>query len=72
MEPSPELEAVQEEYLRLAATLWAGAEPLVPKPANWRIVHRRPRYMLGYTPRVNGYSPGTRSRSSNAPTSSGV
>src|SRR3954468_4256472 len=31
----------------------------VPKPANWRIVHRRPRYMLGYTPRVNGYSPGT-------------
>src|SRR3954466_549055 len=31
----------------------------VPNPANWRIVHRRPRYMLGYTPRVNGYSPGT-------------
>src|SRR3954467_10856958 len=31
----------------------------VPKPANWRIVHSRPRYMLGYTPRVNGYSPGT-------------
>src|SRR3954466_6243299 len=30
----------------------------VPKPANCRIVHRRPRYMLGYTPRVNGYSPG--------------
>src|SRR3954466_1892315 len=30
----------------------------VPKPANWRIVHRRPRYMLGYTPRVNGYWPG--------------
>jgi light-independent protochlorophyllide reductase subunit L len=24
MEPSPELEAVQKEYLRLAATLWAG------------------------------------------------
>jgi light-independent protochlorophyllide reductase subunit L len=28
MEPSPELQAVQEEYLRLAAMLWAGAEPL--------------------------------------------
>src|SRR5215207_3893437 len=26
---------------------------------NWRIVHSRPRYMLGYTPRVNGYSPGS-------------
>lgn len=32
MEPSPELEAVQDEYLRLAATLWAGAEPLAPAP----------------------------------------
>jgi len=29
MEPSPELEAVQQEYLRLAAQLWAGTEPLV-------------------------------------------
>jgi light-independent protochlorophyllide reductase subunit L len=29
MEPSPELEAVQNEYLRLAATLWAGTEPLL-------------------------------------------
>ncbi len=28
MEPSPELEAVQNEYMRLAALLWAGAEPL--------------------------------------------
>jgi light-independent protochlorophyllide reductase subunit L len=28
MEPSPELQAVQEEYLRLAAMLWAGVEPL--------------------------------------------
>jgi light-independent protochlorophyllide reductase subunit L len=27
MEPSPELEAVQNEYLRLAASLWAGSEP---------------------------------------------
>ena len=32
MEPSPELEAVQQEYLRLAATLWAGTEPLSAKP----------------------------------------
>jgi light-independent protochlorophyllide reductase subunit L len=32
MEPSPELEAVQAEYLRLAAALWAGAEPLVAAP----------------------------------------
>jgi light-independent protochlorophyllide reductase subunit L len=29
MESSPELEAVQAEYMRLAATLWAGAEPLL-------------------------------------------
>jgi light-independent protochlorophyllide reductase subunit L len=28
MEPSPELHAVQEEYLKLAARLWAGTEPL--------------------------------------------
>ncbi len=28
MEHSPELEAVQNEYLRLAASLWAGATPL--------------------------------------------
>ncbi len=32
MEPSPELGAVQAEYLRLAASLWAGADPLDPKP----------------------------------------
>jgi light-independent protochlorophyllide reductase subunit L len=32
MEPSPELEAVQNEYLRLAASLWAGAEPLTAEP----------------------------------------
>jgi len=28
MDPSPELQAVQDEYLRLAAALWAGVEPL--------------------------------------------
>jgi light-independent protochlorophyllide reductase subunit L len=32
MEPSPELEAVQQEYLRLAAALWAGREPLQGQP----------------------------------------
>jgi len=32
MEPSPELEAVQAEYLRLAAALWTGTDPLVAEP----------------------------------------
>jgi light-independent protochlorophyllide reductase subunit L len=32
MTPTPEIEAVQKEYLRLAANLWAGAEPLDAKP----------------------------------------
>ncbi len=32
MEPSPELEAVQNEYLRLAATLWEGVEPQLAEP----------------------------------------
>ena len=31
IEPSPELEAVQKEYLRLAAALWAGTDPLAPE-----------------------------------------
>jgi light-independent protochlorophyllide reductase subunit L len=31
MEDSPELRAVQEEYLRLAASLWAGTDPLAPQ-----------------------------------------
>ena len=31
----------------------------VPNPANCRIVHSRPRYIDGYTPRVNGGSPGS-------------
>ena len=31
MEASPELEAVQQEYLRLAASLWAGTDPLAPE-----------------------------------------
>ncbi len=30
----------------------------VPKPAYWRMVQKRPRYMVGWIPRVNGYSPG--------------
>jgi light-independent protochlorophyllide reductase subunit L len=32
MDPSPEIEAVQQEYLRLAASLWAGGEPLKAVP----------------------------------------
>jgi light-independent protochlorophyllide reductase subunit L len=32
MESSPEVERVQSEYLRLAAALWAGAEPLSATP----------------------------------------
>jgi len=32
MESTPELEAVKAEYLRLAATLWAGSVELKPKP----------------------------------------
>ncbi|MGA2552984.1 MAG: ferredoxin:protochlorophyllide reductase (ATP-dependent) iron-sulfur ATP-binding protein [Burkholderiaceae bacterium] len=32
MESTPELEAVQNEYLRLAALLWAGTDPLSAQP----------------------------------------
>ena len=32
MEYSPELEAVQNEYMRLAASLWVGTEPLICQP----------------------------------------
>ena len=32
MEPTAELEAVQAEYLRLAAALWAGTDPLIVEP----------------------------------------
>ena len=32
MEPTPEIEAVQNEYMRLAASLWAGVAPLSAKP----------------------------------------
>ncbi|MCB1519039.1 MAG: ferredoxin:protochlorophyllide reductase (ATP-dependent) iron-sulfur ATP-binding protein [Hyphomicrobiaceae bacterium] len=32
MDPTPELEAVQNEYLQLAAGLWAGSEPLDARP----------------------------------------
>jgi len=32
MEASPALEAVQQEYLRLAAQLWAGSDPLPSVP----------------------------------------
>ncbi len=32
MEPSPELEAVQDEYMRLAQALWDGTDPLTATP----------------------------------------
>ena len=32
MEPSPELERVQQEYLRLAAAMWLGGEPCEAVP----------------------------------------
>ena len=32
MEDSPDVRAVQDEYLRVAASLWAGTEPLVAAP----------------------------------------
>ena len=38
MEPSPELEAVQNEYLRLAASLWVGSEPYDAMPMKDRDV----------------------------------
>ncbi len=44
METSPELEAVKLEYLRLAASLWAGTEPLMGNPMRDREIFD----LLGY------------------------
>ena len=44
MEPSPELEAVQKEYLRLAANLWLGGEPMAAVPMKDRDIFD----LLGY------------------------
>ena len=44
MESSPELEAVKLEYLRLAAQLWAGTEPLTGSPLRDREIFD----LLGY------------------------
>ena len=45
--------------LRRAGSGSAGStRAAVPKPAYWRIVQSRPRYIVGCTPRVNGNSPG--------------
>jgi light-independent protochlorophyllide reductase subunit L len=44
MESSPELEAVKLEYLRLAATLWAGTKPLEGTPMRDRDIFD----LLGY------------------------
>ncbi len=43
--------------LRSAWYRWFDSLAL-PKPAYWRMVQWRPRYMVGCTPRVKGYSPG--------------
>ena len=39
----------------------------VPKPANWRIVHSRDRYIEAYGPRVYGYWPGSSALSQSVP-----
>jgi light-independent protochlorophyllide reductase subunit L len=44
MDSSPELEAVKLEYLRLAAQLWAGTEPLTGSPLRDREIFE----LLGY------------------------
>jgi light-independent protochlorophyllide reductase subunit L len=44
MDSTPELEAVKAEYLRLAATLWAGTKPLVGTPLKDRDIFD----LLGY------------------------
>jgi light-independent protochlorophyllide reductase subunit L len=44
MEASPELEAVQNEYMRLAASLWLGVEPLASVPMKDRDIFD----LLGY------------------------
>jgi light-independent protochlorophyllide reductase subunit L len=44
MESSPELEKVKLEYLRLAASLWAGTEPLTGSPLKDRDIFE----LLGY------------------------
>jgi len=41
-------------YLKRSLVSWA-----VPKPAIWRIVQVRPRYIVGYGPRVYGKRPGS-------------
>jgi light-independent protochlorophyllide reductase subunit L len=44
MESSPELDAVQNEYLRLAASLWVGTDPMVAEPLKDREIFD----LLGY------------------------
>ena len=46
--------------LDFASSEWNRAlvSSAVPNPAYWRIVHRRPRYIVGWMPRVKGGSPG--------------
>ncbi|MEI6162122.1 MAG: ferredoxin:protochlorophyllide reductase (ATP-dependent) iron-sulfur ATP-binding protein, partial [Roseococcus sp.] len=44
MDDSPEVEAVRAEYLRLAASLWAGVDPLEAEPLKDRDIFD----LLGY------------------------
>ena len=44
MESTPEIEAAQREYLRLAATMWTGGEPLPAVPLKDREIFD----LLGY------------------------
>jgi light-independent protochlorophyllide reductase subunit L len=44
MDDSPEVEAVRAEYLRLAASLWAGVDPLAAEPLKDREIFD----LLGY------------------------
>src|SRR3972149_2465738 len=69
---SATLSPVSPWAMRYLNRLFVSSAP--PNPLNIRIVHGRPRYIVGWMPRVNGYSPGA-PRSfpgSNAGTSRGV
>jgi light-independent protochlorophyllide reductase subunit L len=44
MEATPEIEAAQREYLRLAAAMWTGGEPLPAVPLKDRDIFD----LLGY------------------------
>ena len=70
MESTPELEAVQAEYMRLAAALWAGTEPLLAESMKDRDIFD----LLGSTDRIELTScpaPTSRDADSSRPISTG-